>query len=273
MLMKFAVKDFRDDREYKNLSPKSISSYLLTLEEFQKFCFQQEIIDVNDITASIVKSYLLYCQNERKNNPSTKNTKLHTLKIFFNFLEQSEVITTKQNPCKKLGYAMEEIKIEVFSDHQIKQMLGYFQRLKYRDKSFYAYRDYTTIVFLLGTGVRLGEFINLKWSQVDFKNGLITVWGKKRQQSSIPLTDKLIKELCEYRLFCERHSDILPDFVFTNREGLALTTNAVKCIFKRSLQRMLRHSDLRMTQRYLAIWGTALKEQNDKYNPLNNLEI
>lgn len=40
-----------------------------------------------------------------------------------------------------------------------------------------------------------------------------------------------------------------------------------------TLQRLLRHSNLRMTERYLALWGTALREQNDKFNPLNSLEI
>lgn len=94
-------------------------------------------------------------------------------------------------------------------------MLGYYQRLKNRDKSFYAYRDYLSIVFLLGTGVRLGEFINLKWNDVELKHGLITVWGKKRQQSSIPLTEKLVKELCEFKVYCDRFFTTLPEYVFT----------------------------------------------------------
>jgi len=28
-----------------------------------------------------------------------------------------------------------------------------------------------------------------------------------------------------------------------------------------------------MTQKYLSLWGTALQEVNDKFNPLNNIEI
>jgi hypothetical protein len=38
-----------------------------------------------------------------------------------------------------------------------------------------------------------------------------------------------------------------------------------------TLQKMLRHSQINITQRYLSIWGTALREQNQKFNPLNNL--
>jgi integrase/recombinase XerD len=39
-----------------------------------------------------------------------------------------------------------------------------------------------------------------------------------------------------------------------------------------TLQKMLRHSNLKMTEKYIAIWGTALREQNEKFNPLSNLE-
>lgn len=40
-----------------------------------------------------------------------------------------------------------------------------------------------------------------------------------------------------------------------------------------SLQKMLRHSDLDMSKKYLALWGTASKEQNNKFNPLNHLDL
>lgn len=306
LLLKFAIQDFKDDREFKNLSSRTIGSYLLTLNEFQGFCSERELIDVNDITPNVIKSYLLYCQKRRKNNPTTRNTKLHTLKIFFNYLQYQEIIEEKKNPTRKFTYAKEDIKIEVFNDQHIKQMLGYYRRLKQRDKQYYAYRDYAIMLIFLGTGCRLGELCNLQWREVDLVQGTITVFGKKRQQSSIPLTEKLIKELCEYKIFCEREFDTLSSHVFVNKDNKPLTPNAVKCIFKRlkmvmnfkdvrlsahtfrhtfahrmlangcdvfTLQKMLRHSNLRMTERYLAIWGTALREQNDKYNPLNTMDI
>lgn len=307
MLLKFAIQDFKDDREYKNLSPKTIGSYLLTLKEFQNFCVEHDIVNSVDVKPHTIKSYLLYCQKERGNNPTTRNSKLHTLKIFFNYLESIEVIDYKTNPTKKVNYAKEEIRIEAFSDNHINQMLGYYRRIKKRDRVFYAYRDYTIIVFLLGTGVRLGELINLKWNDIDLRNGTVTVWGKKREQSSIPITDKMIKELAEYKVFCQQHFAELSIYVFTSdRKNGQLRVDAVKSIFKRlkevmdfkdvrlsahtfrhtfahrmlmagcdifTLQKMLRHNQIAMTQRYLAIWGTALKEQNDKFNPLNSIEL
>ncbi len=77
--------------EEANLSPKTIASYLLTLKEFQTYCAKQEIVSIEDVTQSVIKSYLLYCQKERGNSPVTRNSKLHSIKIFFNHLEEIEV--------------------------------------------------------------------------------------------------------------------------------------------------------------------------------------
>ncbi|MBO8162068.1 MAG: tyrosine-type recombinase/integrase [Thermosipho sp. (in: Bacteria)] len=306
MLLKFAIREFQSDREFKNLSPVTIEGYLRVLNEFHEFCINQEIVDVSDVTPSIIKSYLVHCQKKRGNNPTSINDKIRNLKIFFNFLEKEEIISEKKNPAKKIGYAKEDIKIEIFTDSQIRQMLNYYSRLKYRDKTFYAYRDYCIIYVLLGTGVRLGELVNLKWDDVDLKNGVITVFGKKRQMRSVPITKKLILELAEYKTFVQQQFVTPSEFVFTNRKNEPLTTDAVKSIFKRlkkkmnfknvrlsahtfrhtfcsimirngcdilSLQRMLGHSSLAMVNRYYSLFGTALKEINDKHNPLNTLDL
>lgn len=308
LLLKFAVSEFKDDREYKNLSARTISTYLATLNEFQTFCaMEYEVVNVEDITQPIVKSYLLYCQKERCNNPTTRNSKLHSIKIFFNHLVEIEVIESKNNPIKRLFYVKEDIRIEAFNDNHINQMLNYFRRIKQREHTFTAYRDFAICITLLGTGMRLGEMINLKWNDIDFKSGTVTVLGKKREQSSIPLTEKLVKELSEFQMFCRQHYKELSEYVFTSdRKNGRMTADSAKSIFMRlkyvmnfkdvrlschtfrhtfahkmlmngcdvfTLQKMLRHSQINITQRYLSIWGTALREQNMKFNPLNGIDL
>lgn len=70
LLLKFAIQDFKDDSEFKNLFSQTINSYLLTLNEFQVFCSERELINVNNITPNVIKSYLLYFPKLRKNNPT-----------------------------------------------------------------------------------------------------------------------------------------------------------------------------------------------------------
>jgi integrase/recombinase XerD len=306
MLLKFAIQDFKEDREFQNLSNQTIKTYQIMLGEFQRYCAEKNVLNVEDITNNTVKSYLLYCMKSKDNNPVTINTKIKNLRAFFNYMVKNEIINEKCNPMLKIEKVKTDTKIEVFSDNHIKQMLGYYRRLKGREHSFYAYRDHTLILTLLGTGVRLGELCSLTWDKVDLVTATIIVYGKNRTQASIPITDKLVKELAEYMVFCQQHFLEKSEHVFINKENEPLTTDAVKNVFKRlkaimnfkdvrlsahtfrhtfahrflmnggdvfTLQKMLRHSSLKMTEKYLAIWGTALREQNNKYNPLNSLDV
>lgn len=296
-----------DDREFKNLSSETLKGYGGTLQEFHTHCIENEIIDTSDVRPRIIKNYLINCQKEKGNSPSTINHKLRNLKIFFNYLEEIEVYDKKTNPVKQLQYVKENIQIEVFSDYQIKQMLGYYRRLKTRDKAFWAYRDYTIIVTFLGTGIRLGELVNLQWRHIDLINKNMSVFGKKRIIRSIPIAEKLSKELAEYQVFCQQYfDDGLNESVFTDSENKPLTRNAVQCIFKRlkeimnfknvrlsshtfrhtfahrclmsnmdvfTLQKLLGHQKLEQTMKYVALWGTAIKEVAEKHNPLNNMDF
>lgn len=306
MLLKFAIQDFKDDREFQNLSMQTIKAYQVLLGEFQSYCAEREVLNVEEVTNHIVKSYLVHCVKSKGNNPVTINTKIKNLRAFFNYMVASEVISAKRNPMLKIEKVKTDTKIEVFTDAHIKQMLAYYRRLKGREHSFYAYRDHTIILTLLGSGIRLGELCNLRWEDVDLINGTIIVFGKNRTQSSIPLTSKLIKELAEYKVFCQQKFEQPSVHVFINGENHPMTANAVKNVFKRlkeimnfkdvrlsahtfrhtfahrflmnggdvfTLQKMLRHSSLKMTEKYLAIWGTALREQNEKYNPLNSIQF
>ncbi|WHY79019.1 tyrosine-type recombinase/integrase [Neobacillus sp. WH10] len=306
MLLKFAIQDFKDDREFKNLSEQTIKTYMIQLNEFQAYCSEKEILNVEDITANTMKLYFLYCMKSKMNNPVTVNTKIKNLKAFFNYMVEADVINEKRNPMSKIEKAKTDTKIEVFSDNHIRQMLNYYRRLKNREHSFHAYRDYTIILTLLGSGMRLGELCNLKWKEVDLVTGTIIVFGKNRTQASIPITDKLVKELAEYKIFCQQYFSEPSEQVFINKENKPMTANEVKNVFKRlktimnfkdvrlsahtfrhtfahrflmnggdvfTLKQMLRHSSLKMTEKYLAIWGTALRDQNEKYNPLSTLDV
>ncbi|MFX3637071.1 MAG: tyrosine-type recombinase/integrase [Candidatus Pristimantibacillus sp.] len=303
MLIKFAIKDFIADKKYKNLSIKTVEGYVSVLDMFQDYCTSNEIVSVHNLSAQTIKSFLMQLQG---NNPTSRNNKLRILKNFFNWLQENEIISEKQNVCKKVSYAKEDIEIQPFSDYHIDQILGYLRRIKQRQQTYYAIREYTIIVFLLGTGVRLGELVSLKWSDIDFKGGSASILGKKRELSSVPLTERLSKELAEYRVYCEQHFDGLGVYVFPTDKNTQLQSESIKTIFKRlkkamnfkdvrlschtfrstfavrciqngmdafTLQRLLRHTDISMTNRYVRMFGTALKSQNEKFNPLNSINI
>ena len=303
MLLKFAYQDFLDDRRFKNTTQKNIRNYQTMLGEFVEYCNRNEVVSVEDITYNHVRQHLIECQ-ERGNQAGSINTKLLRIRAFFNYMVECEVIT--KNPAHRIKMQKEDIKIGVFTDEQIRQMLNFYRRIKQREKGYVAYRDYMIIVTILGTGIRRGEIINLKWSDIDFINQSISVFGKSRRKDTLPITDKLSKELAAYKTFCKQHWGDLSDFVFVKRDNTQLTENALMLIFKYlgqkmnfndvrvsahtfrhtfchrlamsgmsafAIQKLMRHQNILVTMRYIAMWGNELREQNTKFNPLNNLDI
>jgi len=302
MLIKFATQSFLDEREFQNVSQETLKGYKIFMREFQTWLRENDIIYVEDVSASTVKAYLTYCKKERNNASSTINNKLKNLKAFFNFLIEEEVID--KNPCYKISKQKTDERIEVFTDTHIRQILRYYRRLKRKDHEYTAYRNTAIIITLLGTGIRIGELRNLKWS--DIMENQLVVFGKNRKQETVPLTDKVLSELKELKLYCNRYFNKLPEYIFANRNGTQMSYEATKSIFTRlqdvmgfkdvrlsahtfrhtfahrcimngmdvfTLQKILRHSSLSMTEKYLALWGSALHEQNNKFNPLNNMDI
>jgi integrase/recombinase XerD len=303
MLLKFAYQDFLEDRSFKNTTKTNIRNYQTLLGEFVRYCTEKEVVNVENITHSHVRQYLLECQ-ERGNKAGTINTKLLRIRAFLNYMVECEVI--KNNPAKRVKGLKEDVKIDIFSDEQIRQMLNYYRRIKQRDKSYVAYRDYMIIVTILGTGIRRGEIVSLKWSDVDFVNQSISVFGKTRRKETIPITEKLAKELSAYQSFCKQYWKDLSEFVFVKRDNEQLTENAIMLVFKYlgqkmnfkdirvsahtfrhtfchrlamsgmsafAIQKLMRHKNITVTMRYVAMWGNELREQNDKYNPLNSLDV
>ncbi|AOZ92270.1 tyrosine-type recombinase/integrase [Paenibacillus crassostreae] len=303
MLLKFAYQDFLDDRRFRNTTEKNIRNYQTMLGAFVEYCIHHEVVSVEDIAYNHVRQHLMECQ-ERGNKAGSINTKIMRIRAFLNYMVECEVIT--KNPAKRVKMQKEDVKTNVFSDEQIRQMLNFYRRIKQRDKNYVAYRDYMMIVTLLGTGIRRGEIINLKWSDIDFINQTIAVFGKSRRRDTLPITDKLSKELAAYNIFCKQHWGDLSDYVFVKRDNTQMTENSLMLVFKYlgqkmnfidvrvsahtfrhtfchrlamsgmsavAIQKLMRHQNITVTMRYVSMWGNELRLENDKYNPLNSLNI
>lgn len=306
MILKYAIKEFIGDRKFKQLSKKTVLSYRNLLEEFYVYCIEQkEIVHTSDVTPSIIKSFLLSCQ-ERGNRPATVNTKLRAIKTLFNYLEEIEIISRTSNPVRKVNFVKTEDKVTTFSDDQVKMILQYFRRMKGKTNSIFSVRDATIFITLISTGIRCGELCNLKWSDVDLVNNHIIIFGKLRVQQGLPIVPKLKTELLEWRIFCEHEFRRIPEYVFVNRSGKRVTENAITCLFRRlkakfnfkevrccchdcrryyasslirngadafTVQQLMRHSDLAMTKKYVRIFGNELEQRNPAFNPLSHLDI
>ena len=96
----------------------------MLLAKFIDYCIENQVINVEDINYSHVRQYLLKCQ-EKGDKPSTINTKLMRIRAFLNYMVECEVVKT--NPAKKVKMQKDDVKIDVFTDEQIRQMLNFYK--------------------------------------------------------------------------------------------------------------------------------------------------
>ncbi|MDK8182146.1 phage integrase SAM-like domain-containing protein [Paenibacillus sp. UMB4589-SE434] len=109
-MLKFAFKDFLDDRRFKNTTEKNIRNYLTLLGEFVNYCTDNEVVNVEDIAQSHVRDYLMLCQ-DKGNQAGTINTKLLRIRAFLKYMVECEVINN--NPAHKVKFQKTDVKIEV----------------------------------------------------------------------------------------------------------------------------------------------------------------
>lgn len=302
MLIRFAMKEFLSEKEFENLSQNTLKGYKMLFDDFEKYCEGNGLERVEDLTSRALKGYLNYCKNEKGNNPTSINTKRKQFRAFFNFLVTEGIL--EDNPTDNIKKVREDIRIKTFTDDEVKAILSHLRRTKRKEDSFYAVRNYCIFLTLIGTGLRASELTSLSWNNVDLKNRTIRVFGKMRREEAVPLSERLCEELRYWETYCIQTFGKRPQSVFVNVSGEGLTVNGLKLWFKRmakkmdfpetrcsahscrhyfaktwiqnggdisTLARVLRHSSIKTTEKYLQFWGNEVAEDNDKFNPLNKL--
>ena len=304
MLIRYAIKEFMIEREYQNLSKNTIKAYEMTFKTFLNWTDEQEIKIIQDLNTRKVKAFLSYLKNERNNNPTSLNTKHRQLKALFNFLVSEELMDS--NPADSIKKVKEDIKIKTFSDKEVKEILSYLRRIKRREDTLFAVRNHTIFLTLIGTGLRASELTSLKWSDIDLIQRSLKVFGKNRREQTVPLSEMLVRELAYWREYCLNQFGDLSSHVFVNQQNKPFSVNGLKCFFKRlsqvmefpetrcsahscrhyfakswiqnggdisTLSKVLRHSSIKTTEKYLHFWGNEVAEDYDKFNPLSRLPL
>jgi integrase/recombinase XerC len=110
-------------------------------------------------------------------------------------------------------------------------------------------RDRALLELFYSSGLRLSEVCALKWSDLDFAQGLVTVLGKGSKQRVVPVGSHARKALQDLR--AESGGQPI-DFVFPGRGGRQISARAIQLrmkrlamqrgVFKRVHPHLLRHS-------------------------------
>lgn len=270
------VDNFLLEKEMTGKSSKTIEGYAYSLHQFavaNNFLDETEVKDwdINNVYRMIAML------KDRDISTNSVNHYLREVRTFLYWcMEQGYVNRFKVDLVK----GQEELP-KTYDEDELKKLLK-----KPKGDNFVEWRSWAICCFVLGTGARASTMVNVKMEDLDFRHNTITFRATKNKQSMVvPMGKKLKTALREYMGF------ELGEYLFPNREGYKLTTNALKHamakysesrgvdktsvhglrhsfakewvknggdVFK--LQRMLGHRTLDMTKKYVRLYSSDLQD-------------
>ena len=116
--------------------------------------------------------------------------------------------------------------ISTFSDSQIQQLLGVLD-----SRTAEGYQDYTIILSLLDTGLRVSELCSLKLNNLWLGEGMLKVLGKRNKERLIPIGKQVQRLLWRYiNRYRPEPAGANCNFLFLTQEGRPLTKDRVEKI-------------------------------------------
>lgn len=225
------IKQFLQHLQYeRNMSTHTLRNYSSDLEQFLVFVRERSrsvepiVTDIDHLT---IREWLaeLHGANRKKTSIARK---LASLRTFFQFLVREGVIernfaklvsTPKIEKKLPNHLSMEDV-VRFIETPDIETDLGR--------------RDRAILELLYATGIRVGELVSIDINDVDFRERLVRVTGKRRKQRIVPFTDTALQTLLLYleearpRLSMNSPISKRDDVaLFLNYQGTRMTTRSV----------------------------------------------
>ena len=280
----------------KNLSEKTLRAYTSDLKQF----FNYE----NNILQPDICAFITYLNGQLKLKDTSIRRKIITLKNFYNYLLDTEIINS--SPFRKLKFRFKQEKKlpKTLTVNEISKILKCFD-IDPTALSPYTQREYirdaALLDLLISTGIRIGEAAALTIDDIILSERTLLIHGKGRKQRLIYISSSQtwdrIKTLIKERKNCnDKH-------LFVNRYGQPLSIHGIEDIYKkyikkaqittkstphylrhtfatnllangadlRSVQEILGHASVATTQIYTEVTTARKKQVLRKFNYRNKL--
>ncbi|WP_051276651.1 tyrosine-type recombinase/integrase [Desulfovirgula thermocuniculi] len=293
-----ALESFARHHRVKGTRESTIKWYMRCLDDFKRFCEEARgIAEATQVRREDIEEYILSCR-EQNLKPTSINGRIRSVRAFFNFLESQGALRT--NPAKGISLVRHtEPVVPTFTEDHVRRLL------EQPDLSTFAgLRDYTIMLLLLDTGVRIGELLRARREDVVSEGGypayLVIRNPKNQKERVLPLSPKTQGVL---RLYSEALDRLFgPDSpLFPNQEGEPISKRTVQqriAAYGRraglsgvrvsphtfrhtfakfwimeggdvlSLQEILGHADLEMVRRYARMFTPDLKRKHERFSPV-----
>lgn len=226
----------------RNYSHHTVVSYETDMLQFGEYIFKNENksekdfsdnkIDFNSLELSFLKSYIAELSDplnfKKRYSRKTVSRKISVLKSFYKFIIKKKYIN--MNTASMLLFPKTEKRLPSFmSETEMGNLLGdkYITELSILDKAI--------IELFYSTGIRLSELIELKLSNINFKNNTLKVFGKGSKERIVPFGEKAGTAMKNYLKIREISNIKNLEVLFVNNSGKKLYPMQVNRLMKKNL--------------------------------------
>lgn len=284
-----AYEEFLRHCRLRNLSPHTLEYYRENLYYIQRIL---KLNYADELTKDKVDE-LIDHELDKGNKVGAINTRIRGLRVFVHFCAERDYMDDFKYPLMKMSQEQKE----PYTDEELKKLLK-----RPRSEQWNEWRCWAVVNTFLATGIRANTLVNMKVSDIDFKQNIIFLQKlKNRKQQTLPLPTALKGVLQTYLKLWNWKEDsyLFPTYNYgylsvSGLQGAIRRYNLDRGVSKTSLhlfrhtfaknyilagggmvqlQSILGHSTLDMTRRYVNLYGRDIVRDFDRLNPLNNIMI
>ena len=293
------INDFENFLRFeRNFSENTLDAYLRDIKKLRDYAaFDLENTGPFEITYENIQEYLFQL-SKKKFSERSQARWISSIKSFFKYLVEDEFRTDNQTTLlegPKLGLYLPD----TLSFEDVNRIIAVI-----KNDTDLGRRNHCMVEVLYGCGLRVSELIDLKISNINFKESYLKVEGKGDKSRFVPMasfTSKLIKDYIRDIRSKYKINKKCEDILFLNSRGSAMSRVIVFIIIKeltekaginkkisphtfrhsfathllqngadlRYIQEMLGHSSITTTEIYTHLKNEELRDVILNFHPRN----
>lgn len=230
MRISSAIEQFLLAVSAANLSVKTYRRYRDDLRELERFCADIAMDELAAVSAQTLRAFLdhlIHRANQthadRSLSPYSIEGKFRTLKRFFNFCHLERMMD--ENPIVRVARPkLPKRIVERLSEAQVEGVLQLFAQTQQPE------RNIAMLMLMVYSGLRRGEIVGLRLSEMNLQEGSAIVKGKGNKMRIVPINQATTIALERWLAVRETR---LSDRVFVNEWGGPIQGDAVLALFRR----------------------------------------
>ena len=213
----------------RNLSPHTLRNYASDLEQFKEHLFAVEKradVPLEEIDRLTIREWMASLHADHKKTSVAR--KLASLRTFFQFLVREGKL--ESNPAKMV--ATPKIERKLPNHLTIEDAVRFIETPDVTTTQ--GRRDRAIIEFLYATGIRVGELVGINLADVDLREKMVRVTGKRKKQRIVPFGEPALQALLLYlentrNTFLNECPEADRDLqaLFLHRRGGRITTRSI----------------------------------------------